>query len=156
MRRRLWVGAALTIPVLVLAMGDMLPGQPLSRVLSPRVNLWLQLLLTAPVVLGCGWPFFARAWASVVNRSPNMFTLIALGVGAAFLYSAASVLVPWAFPAGFASHHGMVDAYFESAAAITVLALLGQVLELRARHSTGEAVRQLLGLTPKTARLVLP
>jgi Cu+-exporting ATPase len=156
MQSRLWLGLAWGVPVIVLAMGDMLPGQPLRRLIPPRVNLWLQLLLSTPVVLGCGWPFFVRAWQSVVHRSPNMFTLIALGVGTAFVYSVLAVVAPGVFPAGFATHHGMVEPYFESAVAITVLVLLGQVLELRARHSTGEAVRHLLGLAPKSARLVLP
>src|SRR5207237_9257713 len=123
MERRFWIGVALGVPVVTLAMGDMLPGGLVSRVLSPRTNQWLQLLLTTPIVLGCGWPFFKRSGASLANRSPNMFTLIALGVGTAYAYSVAAVIV------GFL-HGTMIDTYFESAAAITVLALIGRVLEL--------------------------
>jgi Cu+-exporting ATPase len=150
---RFWVGLVLGAPVVLLAMADMLPGWP--RHGSPGLN-WLQLVLTTPVVLWCGGPFFVRAWQSLANRSPNMFTLIALGVGTAYIYSVAAVVAPQDFPAGFASAHGMVEPYFETAAAITVLVLLGQVLELRARRRTGAAVRNLLGLAPKTARMVLP
>jgi heavy metal translocating P-type ATPase len=149
MQRRLWVGIALGIPVLLLAMGEMALGPTFARIVPPHANQWWQLLLTTPIVLGCGWPFFGRAGASLANRSPNMFTLIALGVGTAYAYSVAAVVV-------MSSHGTMIDTYFESAAAITVLALIGQVLELRARRRTGDAVRALLGLTPKTARLVLP
>src|SRR5207247_10123682 len=129
--------------------GDMLFGPALGRIMPPHVKQWWQLALTAPIVLGCGWPFFARAGTSLANRRPNMFTLIALGVGTAFAYSVAAVVV------GF-THGAMTETYFESAAAITVLALVGQVLELRARHRTGEAGRHLVGLAPKMARLVLP
>src|SRR5262249_17467267 len=120
-----------------------------ARIVPPHANQWWQLLLTTPIVLGCGWPFFGRAGASLANRSPNMFTLIALGVGTAYAYSVAAVVVSFV-------HDTMIDTYFESAAAITVLALIGQVLELRARRRTGQAVRELLDLTPKTARLVMP
>jgi Cu+-exporting ATPase len=149
MQWRLWVGIALGIPVVLLAMGEMGFGGVLTRIIPPHANQWWQLVLTTPIVLGCGWPFFGRAGASLANRSPNMFTLIALGVGTAYAYSIAAVVES-------SVHGGMIDTYFESAAAITVLALLGQVLELRARRRTGEAVRELLDLTPKTARLVLP
>ncbi len=141
MTRRFWLGLALGLPVFVLAMGHMLLGRPLLP--SHAVSEWLQAILTTGVVWYCGWPFFQRAWASVVNRSPNMFTLIALGVGAAYLYSLVTVV------RGF-------EGYFESAAAIIVLVLLGQVLELRARGQTTQAIRRLLGLAPKTARLHLP
>src|SRR5436190_4328758 len=116
-------------------MADMLPGRPLHHVLDMAAMNWLQFALTTPVVLWCGWPFFARAWTSVVHRSPNMFTLIALGVGAAYAYSVAATLAPESFPAGFRMH-GKVPTYFESAAVITVLVLLGQVLEVRARSQT--------------------
>jgi Cu+-exporting ATPase len=140
MSRRLWVGVALTVPLLVLAMWLMVPG-----------SAWLQLLLATPVVLWCGWPFFERAWTSLRQRSPNMFTLIALGVADAYLYSLAVTVAPQIFPAGMPLHP-----YYESAAAITVLVLLGQVLEIRARGRTSAAIRRLLGLVPKTARVVRP
>ena len=153
MSRRFWIGAALSVPVFLIAMSDMLPGRPLH----PYMVLlnWVQLVLATPVVLWCGWPFFERAWASVVHRSPNMFTLIALGVGAAYLYSLAAALFPWAFPEGFRMGGG-VETYFDTAAVVTVLVLLGQVLELRARSQTSGAIRKLLGLAPKTARVVRP
>ena len=153
MRRRFWGGLALTVPVFLLAMADMLPGRPL-HFLDMRVMNWVGLLLTTPVVFWSGWPFFARAWQSVVYRSPNMFTLIALGVGAAYLYSLAATVAPWAFPEGFRTAGGAVEVYFDTAAVITVLVLLGQVLEVRARSRTSGAIRKLLGLTPKTARVV--
>jgi P-type Cu+ transporter len=155
MRRRFWVSVALGLPLLVLAMGPMLPGWPLAHV-SHRVLMLIQFVLATPIVLWCGWPFFERAWASVVQRSPNMFTLIALGVGAAYLYSTAAAVIPDLFPEGFRDASGMVEGYFESAAAITVLVLLGQVLEARARRKTSSALRSLLGLAPKTARVVGP
>ncbi|HJZ58937.1 MAG TPA: heavy metal-binding domain-containing protein, partial [Gemmataceae bacterium] len=155
MTRRFWVGLIFALPVFLLAMADMLPGRPLHHLLDMATLNWVQLALTTPVVLWCGWPFFERAWQSVVHRSPNMFTLIALGVGAAYLYSLAATATPWLFPAGVRTG-GAVEAYFDTAAVITVLVLLGQVLELKARGRTGVAVRRLLGLAPKTARLVLP
>jgi Cu+-exporting ATPase len=150
MTRRLWVGAVLTVPLLVLAMGDMLPGRPLERLGGHLEKLfqilnWAQLLLATPVVLWCGWPFFERAAASVRHRSPNMFTLIALGVAAAYLYSLVVTVV------GGAAH-----TYFETAAVITVLVLVGQVLEIRARGRASRAIRKLLGLAPRTARVVRP
>jgi Cu+-exporting ATPase len=154
MTRRFWVGAALSIPVLLVAMSDMLPGQPLHRMFSPRALIWFQFLLSTPAVLWCGWPFFERAWASVVNRSPNMFTLIGIGVGTAYMYSVVATLLPNLFPASMRGHGGEVGVYFEAAAVITTLVLLGQVLELRARSKTSGAIRSLLGLAPKTARLV--
>ena len=153
MSRRFWVGLALGLPVFLIAMADMLPWRPLHA-LDMRVLNWLQLALATPVVMWSGWPFFERAWASVKNRSPNMFTLIALGVGAAYLYSLAATIAPGIFPAGFRTAHGAVEPYFDTAAVVTVLVLLGQVLELRARSHTSGAIRRLLGLTPKTARLV--
>ena len=154
MTRRFWIGAALSLPVLVVAMSDMIPGQPLHGIASSRGLIWFQLLLSTPVVLWCGWPFMQRAWASLVNRSPNMFTLIGMGVGTAYGYSLVAALVPAWFPGSFRGHGGAVGVYFEAAAVITTLVLLGQVLELRARSKTSGAIRALLGLAPKTARLV--
>lgn len=155
MTRRFWIGAFVSLPVFALAMADMLPGH-LLHALDMRWTNLLQLVLTTPVVLWCGWPFFERAWLSLVHRSPNMFTLIALGVGAAFLYSSAATLFPDVFPEGFRTRAGAVEPYFDTAAVVTVLVLLGQVLELRARQRTSGAIRALLGLAPKTARLVHP
>jgi Cu+-exporting ATPase len=155
MTRRFWIGLVLTIPVLLLAMADFIPRMPVHA-LNMKVLNWVQLVLATPVVLWCGWPFFERAAASVVHRSPNMFTLIALGVGAAYLYSLAATLVPEVFPEGFRQADGSVATYFETAAVITVLVLVGQVLEIRARSQTSGAIRKLLGLAPRTARLVRP
>ncbi len=155
MTRRFWLSLALTIPLLALAMSEMLPGAPLHHALG-RAMSWLQLGLAAPVVLWGGWPFFQRGWASLVHRSLNMFTLIALGTGTAFLYSLVGTLWPEVFPASARGHGGVVAVYYEAAAAITTLVLLGQVLELRARSSTSSAIRALLGLAPKTARRVGP
>jgi Cu+-exporting ATPase len=151
MSHRFWVGVVLGLPVFLLAMADMLPGQPLHPFL--RTLNWVQLVLATPVVLWCGWPFFARAWTSVVHQSPNMFTLIALGVGAAYLYSLAATVAPEVFPEGFRMAGG-VETYFDTAAVVTGLVLLGQVLEVRARSRTSGAIRKLLGLAPKTARIV--
>ena len=155
MRRRFWIGLALTIPVVLLEMGGHVPGLGLHGMIAPRLSAWIQFVLATPVVLWAGWPFFARGWASLVTRNLNMFTLIALGTGAAWLYSVVAVLAPAAFPAGFRGMDGTVAVYFEAAAVITVLVLLGQVLELRAREQTGGAIRALLNLAPKTARRVL-
>ena len=154
MTRRFWISAILSLPVLVLAMSDMIPGQPLQHTLSPRLVTWLQLVLATPVVLWGGWPFFERGWHSIVNRSLNMFTLISLGVGAAYLYSVVATIFPDIFPPSFYGHGGTVAVYFEAAAIITTLVLLGQVLELRARSQTSSAIKALLGLSPKTARLI--
>ena len=154
MTRRFWISAAFSLPLFVLAMSDMLPGQPLMKVASPRLLGWIQLILATPVVLWSGWPFFERAWRSVANQSPNMFTLIGIGVGAAYLYSVAATVVPDIFPPSFYGHGGTVAVYFEAAAIITTLVLLGQVLELRARGQTNSAIKALLGLAPKTARLI--
>jgi Cu+-exporting ATPase len=154
MTRRFWVGAILSLPVVLVAMSDVIPGQPLHQLFSPRQLNWLQFFLATPVVLWCGWPLFERAWASIVNRSLNMFTLIGMGVGTAYLYSVAAVLIPGAFPDSFRGHGGEVGVYFEAAAVITTLVLLGQVLELRARSRTSGAIKALLGLAPKTARLI--
>jgi len=154
MTRRFWIGLVLSAPLLALAMGDMVPGTPLRHLASGRTLGWVQLVLATPVVLWAGWPFFQRAWISVVNKSLNMFTLIALGTGLAYTYSVVAVLIPGIFPASFRTHGGEVGLYFEAAAVITVLVLLGQVLELRARSQTSGAIRALLELAPKTARRV--
>jgi Cu+-exporting ATPase len=154
MSRRFWTSVALTIPILVLAMSDLIASQPLQNILSPRAIGCIELLLATPVVLWAGWPFFERGWASIVNRSLNMFTLIALGTGTAYLYSVVAVLFPGLFPVSFRVMGGSVPIYFEAASAITALVLLGQVLELRARSRTSAAIRSLLKLSPKTARLV--
>ena len=152
MTRRFVMAAALSIPLVVIAMGDLFPGQPLAKLASRSVWEWVELLLATPVVLWAGWPFFVRGWRSVVNRNLNMFTLIALGVGVAYLYSVIAVLAPGIFPASFRGPDGQVAVYFEAAAVIVTLILLGQVLELRARHRTGAAIRALLELSPPTAR----
>ena len=154
MTRRFWVSVALTIPILLAAMGANLPGAPLESLISVRTVTWIELVLASPVVLWGGWPFFVRGWQSIVNRSLNMFTLIGLGVAVAYLYSVVAALAPGIFPPSFRDASGQVGVYFEAAAAITTLVLLGQVLELRARSRTGAAIRALLGLAPKTARLV--
>ncbi|MGH9584106.1 MAG: YHS domain-containing protein, partial [Bryobacteraceae bacterium] len=154
MKRRFRVSAALTIPLLALMIIDMLPHHGGARWTASHLAEWIQLALATPVVLWGGWPFFERAWASLVNRHANMFTLIALGAGAAYLFSLAAVLAPGLIPASFRSQHGELPLYFESAAVIVTLVLLGQVLELRARARTGVALRELLNLAPKTARLV--
>src|SRR5262245_29942581 len=154
MTRRFWACVVLSAPIALLAMSDMMPGQPVQRMVSPQLINWLQLALTTPVVLWGGWPFFQRGWASIINRSLNMFTLIAIGVGTAFVYSVVATLFPNLFPHSFRGHNGEVGVYFDAAAVITTLVLLGQVLELRARSKTSRAIRALLGLAPKTARLV--
>jgi Cu+-exporting ATPase len=154
MTRRFWVSVALTLPLLAIAMGDMLRGMPLQHGLGAARLSWIELLLATPVVLWGGWPFFQRGWASIVNRSTNMFTLIAMGTGVAYLYSLIAVLVPGIFPASFRDMTGRPAVYFEAAAAIVTLVLLGQVLELRARSRTGAAIRALLDLAPRTARVV--
>jgi P-type Cu+ transporter len=154
MTRRFWWSVALTIPVLILEMSAMIPGHPVERVLTAREVGWIELLFATPVVVWCGWTFFERGWASLVNRSLNMFTLIALGTGTAFVYSVIAVLFPSIFPATFRETGSEVPVYFEAAAAITTLVLLGQVLELRARSHTSSAIRSLLDLSPRTARLV--
>ena len=153
MTRRFWIGVALGSPVFLLSMGDMLSGGAVGRRISVASINWIGLVLATPVVLWCGSPFFERMWQSLANASPNMFTLIGIGVGAAYAYSAIATAAPNLFPEGFRMH-GSVDTYFDTAIVITVLVLLGQMLELRARHRTGAAIRQLLGLAPKTARVV--
>ena len=154
MRRRFWVSVVLTIPLFVIGMGDLIPGAPLQRIVSPAVLPWVQLILASPVVLWGGWPFFVRFWQSLVNRSLNMFTLIGLGVGVAYGYSVIATVFPDIFPHAFRGHGGSVPVYFEAAAVITTLVLLGQVLELKARSQTSSAIKALLGLAPKTARRV--
>ena len=154
MTRRFRVGAALTAVVVAIAMGDLLPGRPLERLLAPAVRAWLELALATPVVLWGGWPFFVRGWQSIVNRSLNMFTLIAMGVGVSYVYSVVATMLPGIFPASFRGESGEVSVYFEAAAVIVTLVLLGQVLELKARSQTGAAIRALLGLAPKTARRI--
>ena len=148
--RRFWVSAVLAVPLLILTMGSELLG---LNLVSPGVSPWLQLGLTAPIVLWAGWPFFARGWTSLVTRKLNMFTLIAIGVGAAFLYSLVATLAPGLFPQAFRMH-GMVPVYYEAAGVVVALVLLGQVLELRARAATGKAIRALLNLAPKSARRI--
>ena len=150
MSKRFWVGAALSLPLFVLSMF----GPALGLHWAPGVKNGVELLLSSPVVLWCGWPFFRRFWASLVNRSPNMFTLIGLGTGAAYVYSVAATLFPQVFPESFRGMHGEVDVYFEAAAVIIALVALGQVLELRARHRTSGAIRELLHLAPQTAHVV--
>ena len=154
MTRRFWVCLALTLPVFFLAMSEMIPGQPVQHAFSPRLLSLIQFALASPVVLWGGRPFFERGWASLVNRHLNMFTLIALGTGTAYVYSVVAVLSPGIFPESFRGPGGEVPVYFEASAVITTLVLLGQVLELRARAQTSSAIKGLLGLTPKTARVV--
>jgi P-type Cu+ transporter len=154
MTRRFWIGLVLTVPVFVLEMGGHLLG--LTHAVGQQTSNWLQLVLATPVVLWAGWPFFVRGWRSLVTRRLNMFTLIALGTGAAWIYSMAATLVPGAFPGALRGPDGAIPVYFEAAAVITVLVLLGQVLELRAREATGGAIHALLDLAPKTARRIRP
>ncbi len=152
MTRRFWVSLALTLPVFGLSMSEMVPAHPVQAALGARLLTWVQLILATPVVLWGGRPFFERGWTSIVNRRLNMFTLIATGTGVAYTYSVVAALIPGIFPAAFRGHGGAVAVYFEAAAVITTLVLLGQVLELRARDRTSSAIRALLGLAPKTAR----
>jgi len=151
MTRRFWVGLVLAAPVFVLEMGGHIPALGLDRLVPPGVSTWIQFAMSTPVVLWAGWPFFQRAWTSITHRSLNMFSLIALGTGTAYLYSLFATFAPGLFPAGFRQMGGTVAVYYEAAAVITVLVLLGQVLELRAREQTGGAIRALLKLAPKTA-----
>jgi P-type Cu+ transporter len=155
MTLRFWVGVALSIPLLALSMGSMLPSRPFHA-LPPGLLDWLQLAFATPVVVWGGLPFFQRGWTSLVNRSLNMFTLIAVGTGTAYVYSLVATLFPDIFPGTFRGHNGRVEIYFETAAVIVTLVLLGQVLELRARRRTGSAIRALLDLSPKTARRIRP
>jgi Cu+-exporting ATPase len=154
MTRRFWVAVALTVPLLAVMLSDVLPGHLLQHLLPGQWLAWLELALATPVVLWAGWPFFERGWASIVHRSPNMFTLIAIGAGSAYLYSVAAVVAPGIFPRTFRDISGNLSLYFEAAAVITALVLLGQVLELKARSQTSSAIKALLGLAPKTARRI--
>ncbi len=154
MTRRFWISAVLTVPVVIIAMGPMVPGVSFESLGLPRFMRWLELALATPVVLWGGWPFFVRSWQSLVNRSLNMFTLIGLGVSVAYVYSIVAVLAPYIFPPSFRGADGEVGVYFEAAAVIVTLVLLGQMLELRARNRTGAAIKALLGLAPKTARRI--
>ena len=154
MTRRFWVGLVLSVPLLALAMADHIAKPALDALIAPRLAIWLQFLIATPAVLWGGWPFFQRGWASLVTRRLNMFSLIALGTGVAYAYSVAATLAPQMFPASFRGAHGEVPIYFEAAAVIVTLVLLGQVLELRARSATSSAIRELLDLAPKRARRV--
>ncbi len=156
MQRRFWIGAALSVPVVILEMGAHLPALNLHHLIGARISQWVQFVLATPVILWAGWPFFTRAVASVRNRSLNMFSLIALGIGTAFVYSLVALLLPGAFPDALRAEEGTVAVYFEAGAVITVLVLLGQVLELRARERTGGAIKALLNLAPKIARRITP
>ena len=152
MTLRFWVSVAFAVPVLVLTMSEMIPGAPIQHLLGGSLIGWVQLALSTPVVLWGGWPLFRRGWQSITNRSLNMFTLVALGIGVAYGYSLVATIAPNLFPAAFRGHGGEVGVYFEAAAVITALVLLGQVLELRARSQTSSALKALLSLAPKTAR----
>src|SRR6266481_1384098 len=151
--RKFWIGLVLTIPVLVIAMGHAIPGLHIDSIIPKQIGKWIEFALTTPVVLWAGGFFFTRAWRSIVNRSLNMFTLIAVGVGAAYFYSVIAVTAPGIFPSSF-RRHGEVDLYFEAAAVITTLILLGQLIEAKARSRTGHAIKALLGLAAKTAHRV--
>src|SRR5438874_8253573 len=156
MTRRFWACVALALPLLAIVMAEHFDKPALDAVISPRFAVWVQLVLATPAVLWGGWPFFQRGWASVVNRRLNMFTLIALGTGVAYVYSLVAALVPGIFPASFRSPDGQVPLYFEASAVIVTLVLLGQVLELRARSQTSSAIRALLDLAPKHASRLRP
>ncbi len=151
--RKFWIALVLTIPVLLLAMGHAIPGLEIDSIVPKRIGKWIEFALTTPVVLWAGGFFFTRAWQSIVNRSLNMFTLIAVGVGSAYVYSAVAVIAPGIFPSSF-RRHGEVDLYFEAAAVITTLILLGQLIEAKARSRTGHAIKALLGLAAKTAHRI--
>jgi Cu+-exporting ATPase len=151
--RKFWIALVLTIPVLLMAMGHAIPGLDINSIVPGQVGKWIEFALTTPVVLWAGGFFFTRAWQSIVNRSLNMFTLIAVGVGAAYFYSVIAVIAPGIFPSSF-RRHGEVDLYFEAAAVITTLILLGQLIEAKARSRTGHAIKALLGLAAKTAHRI--
>lgn len=153
MAHRFWISLGLSLPLVIIAMGHLIPGRAFDGVLK-GIQSWIELAMATPVVLWGGWPFFVRGWQSILNRTPNMFTLIALGTGVAYGYSVAAVLFPNLFPDAFKDEHGKVGLYFEAAAVIVTFVLLGQVMELKARSQTGAAIRALLGLSPKTARRV--
>src|SRR5260221_1765049 len=155
MARRFWIGLALTVPVFGMAMVEHLPGLHVALP-NPGFSGWIQFVLSVPVVLWAAWPFFVRGWNSLVSRNLNMYTLIALGIGVAFAYSAVALLAPGLFPPAFRDSHGRVGLYFEASAVIAVLVLLGEVLRLRARASTSSAIRALLKLAPQTAIRIRP
>src|SRR5262249_15872004 len=152
MEQKFWVSLVLSLPLVALVMSEMIPGEPLQPLLPARATAWVQLALATPVVVWGGWPFFVRGWSSLRRRALNMFTLIALGTGVAYAYSLVGALAPGLFPDSLRGHGGQVPVYFEAAAVIVTLVLLGQLMELRARSRTGAAIRALLGLAPKTAR----
>jgi Cu+-exporting ATPase len=154
MTRRLWIGIALTLPLLAIMVSDLLPSHPIQHLLPGASLGWFEFAIATPVVLWCGWPFFQRGWASIVTLHLNMFTLIAIGSGSAYLYSVIAVFLPELFPPSFRDMSGQLALYFEASAVITVLVLLGQVLELKARSQTSGAIKALLGLAPKTARRI--
>ena len=154
MTRRLWICAALTLPLLAIMVSDILPGHGLQHLLKGRLLGWFEFAIATPVVVWGGWPFFQRGWASIISRNLNMFTLISIGAGSAYLYSVVAVALPQLFPSSFRDMTGQLGLYFEAAAVITVLVLLGQVLELKARSQTSGAIKALLGLAPKTARRI--
>ncbi len=154
MTRRFWVGLVLSVPLVAFVMGEMIPGNPLGDLVNPTLGVWLQAVLATPVVLWAGWPFFVRGWQSATRRSLNMFTLIAMGVGVAYVYSLVASFAPDLFPESFRGHGGTVPVYYEAAAVIVTLVLLGQVLELRARSATSGAIRALLELSPPTAQRI--
>ena len=156
MTRRFWISAALTLPLLAIMVSDLLPRHPLQSLLKGQRLGWFELAIATPVVLWGGWPFFQRGWASLISRNLNMFTLISIGAGSAYLYSLVAVFMPQLFPASFRDMSGQLGLYFEAAAVITVLVLLGQVLELKARSQTSTAIKSLMGLAPKTARRISP
>jgi Cu+-exporting ATPase len=153
---RFWVSAFFSIPLLLVTMGDMLPGQPISQMISLQGRIWLELLLALPICTWSAWPFYVRGLDSIRRRNPNMFTLISLGVSVAFFYSLIATLFPEIFPDSLKGEHGHIAVYYEAAGIIVTLVLLGQVLELRARSQTGAAIKKLLGLAPKTARKIMP
>jgi Cu+-exporting ATPase len=154
MTKRFWLAALFTIPLFIISMGDLLPGQPISKIISPSIKVYLELLLATPVCLYSAWPFYVRGIDSIVRKSLNMFTLIGIGVSVAYIYSLVATLFPSWFPGSFRDSSGHVAVYFEAAGVIVTLILLGQVLELRARNQTGEAIKKLLGLAAKTARRI--
>ena len=156
MTRRFWIATALAIPLIAIEMSDMIPGRPIARIIPGSLRTWIELVLATPAVLWAGSPLFVRGWQSIVNRSLNMFTLIGIGIGVAYGYSLFAAVFPDLFPDSFRTADGGVPVYFEAAAAITALVLLGQVLELRARSNTSGAIKALLGLAPKTARVIRP
>jgi Cu+-exporting ATPase len=156
MTRRFWGSLILSVPVFLISMSEMIPGQPLQHAVSAQELAWVQFALATPVVIWGGWPFFQRGWSSILNRNLNMFTLIAMGTGTAYTYSVIAILFPNIFPEAIRGHDGQVAVYFEASAVITTLVLLGQVLELKARSQTSSAIKALLGLAPKTARVIRP